>query len=132
VPHHLRNAPTRLMKDLGSGAGYQYAHAVPEAYTPQEYLPDSLRGATYYEPGPFGFEREVGKRLAWWRELRARLDGGGSPAEDAGDLPSTPGDAGRRPEETAPPEGAAASSLEPGATGPARDVPFAAEQPQDR
>jgi putative ATPase len=75
VPHHLRNAPTRLMKDLGYGAGYQYAHAVPEAYTPQEYLPDALRGAEYYAPGPFGFEREVGKRLAWWRELRARLGG---------------------------------------------------------
>ena len=72
VPLHLRNAPTALMKELGYGDGYQYAHAVPEAYLPQEYLPDTLAGAVFYEPGPFGFEKEVAKRLAWWRDLRAR------------------------------------------------------------
>ncbi len=130
VPHHLRNAPTRLMKDLGYGAGYQYAHAVPEAYTPQEYLPELLRGAAYYEPGPFGFEREVGKRLAWWRELRARLEGRGeAPPDDASTdgAPSTGSDGGRSREGT---DAVAATASVPGETAPpasARDVPSAAD-----
>ena len=72
VPLHIRNAPTKLMKELGYHEGYQYAHAVPEAYIPQEYLPEALAGAAFYEPGPFGFEKEIAKRLAWWEELRAR------------------------------------------------------------
>lgn len=74
VPLHIRNAPTSLMKELGYHAGYQYAHDVPEAYIPQEYLPDALRGRTFYEPGAFGFEKEIAKRLAWWEELRRRND----------------------------------------------------------
>ena len=72
VPLHIRNAPTSLMKELGYHAGYQYAHDVPEAYIPQEYLPDKLRGRTFYRPGPFGFEKEISKRLAWWDELKRR------------------------------------------------------------
>jgi putative ATPase len=72
VPMHIRNAPTGLMKELGYGEGYQYAHNAPEAYIPQEYLPDRLRGSRFYEPGPFGFEKEIAKRLAWWEELRKR------------------------------------------------------------
>ena len=72
VPLHIRNAPTKLMKELGYGDGYQYAHAVPEAYLPQEYLPERLRGTVLYEPGPFGFERDIAKRLAWWMELREK------------------------------------------------------------
>ena len=72
VPLHIRNAPTRLMKELGYHDGYQYAHNVPEAYIPQEYLPEALSGATFYSPGPFGFEKEIAKRLAWWEELRNR------------------------------------------------------------
>jgi putative ATPase len=72
VPLHIRNAPTQLMKELGYHEGYQYAHAVPEAYIPQEYLPEALRGAAFYAPGSFGFEKEIAKRLAWWEELRAR------------------------------------------------------------
>jgi putative ATPase len=74
VPMHIRNAPTRLMKELGYGKGYQYAHAVPEAYIPQEYMPDRLRGTVLYEPGPFGFEKEIAKRLAWWDELKRRSE----------------------------------------------------------
>jgi len=69
---HIRNAPTKLMKELGYHAGYQYAHDAPEAYIPQEYLPDKLHGARFYEPGPYGFEKEIAKRLAWWEELRRR------------------------------------------------------------
>lgn len=75
VLKHIRNAPTKLMKDLGYGAGYQYAHAVPEAYIPQEYLPDEVRERTFYVPGAFGFEKEVAKRLEWWRSLRDRTSG---------------------------------------------------------
>jgi putative ATPase len=86
VPLHIRNAPTGLMKELGYGKGYQYAHAVPEAYIPQEYLPERLRGTVLYEPGPFGFEKEVGKRLAWWAELKARL------GQTPGDVPAPPDD----------------------------------------
>ncbi|MDE3053069.1 MAG: replication-associated recombination protein A [Gemmatimonadota bacterium] len=78
VPLHIRNAPTDLMKELGYGRGYQYAHAVPEAYIPQEYLPEKLRGTAFYDPGSFGFEKEIAKRLAWWAELKrkARESGG--------------------------------------------------------
>jgi putative ATPase len=72
VPLHIRNAPTGLMKELGYGSGYQYAHDAAEAYIPQEYLPESLRGTRFYEPGPFGFEKEIAKRLAWWEELRRK------------------------------------------------------------
>ena len=87
VPLHIRNAPTALMKELGYHEGYQYAHAVPEAYIPQEYLPEALAGSSFYAPGPFGFEKEIAKRLAWWEELRARAQGKPSPA--AGHEPST-------------------------------------------
>jgi putative ATPase len=82
VPFHIRNAPTKLMKDLGYHEGYQYAHSVPEAYIPQEYLPNELRGSVFYEPGPFGFEREVAKRLAWWAELKAKVSREASPSGD--------------------------------------------------
>ena len=72
VPMHIRNAPTGLMKELGYGKGYQYAHDSAEAYIPQEYLPDALRDEELYRPGRFGFEKEIAKRMAWWAELRAR------------------------------------------------------------
>jgi putative ATPase len=72
VPLHIRNAPTDLMKELGYGEGYQYAHAVPEGYLPQEYLPESLRGTKFYEPGAFGFEKTVGERIEWWAGLKAK------------------------------------------------------------
>ncbi len=73
-PLHIRNAPTRLMKQLGYHDGYKYAHDSEDAYIPQEYLPDKLRGSVFYEPGPFGFEKEIAKRLAWWAELKKRAD----------------------------------------------------------
>ncbi|HKO16370.1 MAG TPA: replication-associated recombination protein A [Gemmatimonadaceae bacterium] len=72
VPLHIRNAPTALMKELGYHEGYQYAHDAPEAYIPQEYLPERLRGSQFYEPGKFGFEKEIARRLAWWEELKRR------------------------------------------------------------
>jgi putative ATPase len=86
VPLHIRNAPTPLMKELGYGEGYQYAHAVPEAYIPQEYLPARLEGSVFYEPGSFGFEKEIAKRLAWWADLARRARAGAErPASSAGD-----------------------------------------------
>ncbi|MBC7789167.1 MAG: recombination factor protein RarA, partial [Anaerolineae bacterium] len=72
VPLHIRNAPTKLMKELGYNEGYQYAHDSDEAYIPQEYLPEQLRGTALYKPGRFGFEKEITKRLAWWAELKAK------------------------------------------------------------
>jgi putative ATPase len=70
VPLHIRNAPTGLMKELGYGAGYRYAFESDNHYTPQEYLPDRLRGRRFYEPSEFGFEKRIAERLAWWAERR--------------------------------------------------------------
>ncbi len=78
VPLHIRNAETGLMKSLGYGAGYRYAHDSATGYAPQEYLPDELRGRVFYEPGPFGFEKEVARRLAWWAKQRAESSGSGA------------------------------------------------------
>jgi putative ATPase len=73
VPLHLRNAPTRLMTELGYGAGYQYAHDAPDALVAQEHLPPSLRGRTYYHPAPRGLEQTLRDRLERWRaEVRRR------------------------------------------------------------
>jgi putative ATPase len=89
VPMHVRNAPTRLMKELGYHEGYQYAHSVPEAYIPQVYLPDELKDAQFYSPHMLGFEKEIAKRLAWWEELRERAKKGDQPASNAGGETST-------------------------------------------
>jgi putative ATPase len=82
VPLHIRNAPTGLMQELGYGSGYQYAHDVPEAYVPQDYLPDEVRERIFYEPSAFGTEKEIAKRLAWWQSLRARASGAPVPASE--------------------------------------------------
>jgi len=70
VPMQVRNAPTALMKSLGAGAGYKYAHDSETGYFAQEYLPDELAGKAIYQPGSFGFEKEIAKRLAWWAKQR--------------------------------------------------------------
>jgi putative ATPase len=70
VPLHIRNAPTSLMKNLGYGGGYQYAHDSPTAYTPQEYLPPSLAGQAFYVPGEMGFEKRIRERLEWWEKQK--------------------------------------------------------------
>jgi putative ATPase len=69
VPLHIRNAPTPLMKELGYNKGYQYAHNSPEAYLPQEYLPDMLRDAQFYVPG--AFEKKIAERMEWWAKLKS-------------------------------------------------------------
>jgi putative ATPase len=86
VPMHIRNAPTSLMKELGYGKGYQYAHAVPDAYIPQGYLPDEIAGRVLYQPGPFGFERDIAKRLLWWEDLKRKTENAAT-AEDSRDVP---------------------------------------------
>ena len=73
VPMHIRNAPTKLMKELGYGSGYQYAHSVPDAYIPQEYLPEKLRGTKFYEPGQFGLEKDIARRMEWWKSIKSKV-----------------------------------------------------------
>jgi putative ATPase len=71
VPLAIRNAPTGLMKELGYGAGYRYDHAEPEAFAAgQEYLPEVLRGAKWYEPSGRGYEKTLAERLAFWEQLK--------------------------------------------------------------
>jgi putative ATPase len=71
VPLHLRNAPTRLMKDLEYGKGYEYAHNEPDAVTGMDCLPPSLEGRRYYRPTERGFEKEITRRLEGWRRLKS-------------------------------------------------------------
>ncbi len=70
VPLHIRNAPTRLMKDLGYGKNYKYAHNYKDAYSPQDYLPEELKGERFYDPSQRGHEKVIRQRLEKWRELR--------------------------------------------------------------
>ncbi len=72
VPLHIRQAPTPLLKELGYGQGYKYAFDSPDAYLPQEYLPESLRGRAWYQPSDFGYEKTVKERMAWWLELKKK------------------------------------------------------------
>ncbi len=72
VPMHIRNAPTKLMKGLGYGKGYQYDPDAKDGFSGQEYLPESLQGKAYYEPGQYGFEKEIRKRMDYWNELRRK------------------------------------------------------------
>jgi putative ATPase len=70
VPEHLRNAPTRLMKDLGYGKAYRYAHDEPNAYAAgEQYLPDGLEAERWYEPVPRGLEQRIADKLAELRRL---------------------------------------------------------------
>ncbi len=71
VPLHIRNAPTGLMKSLGYGKDYQYAHDHPDHYVAQEYLPSEIAQEKFYQPSPFGFEKDIQKRLDWWAKKKA-------------------------------------------------------------
>lgn len=73
-PSHILNAPTRLMKDIGYGKGYDYDHDAPDAFSGQEHFPEELAGGNrpeFYRPKERGFEREIAKRLAYWERLRS-------------------------------------------------------------
>ena len=69
-PAHILNAPTKLMKKLGYGAGYAYDHDEPEVFSGQSYFPDGLDRQHFYQPKDRGFERELGRRLDHWTRLR--------------------------------------------------------------
>jgi putative ATPase len=73
VPLHIRNAPTRLMKESGYGKGYQYAHDYDEGYSGQQCLPDKLAGRKFYLPRGHGYEKNIVERMAW---LRSKAVGG--------------------------------------------------------
>ena len=70
-PAHILNAPTKLMKELGYGKGYEYDHEAEERFSGQNYFPDGMERKSLYRPTDLGFEKEVAKRLAYWAKLRA-------------------------------------------------------------
>jgi putative ATPase len=72
VPLHLRNAPTRLMKELDYGKGYRYAHNEADAVADMSCLPPALEGRKYYEPKERGFEKEIKRRLDGWEEIKKK------------------------------------------------------------
>ena len=72
VPLHLRNAPTRLMKQLDYGKDYEYAHDAPDAVTGMDCLPSTLRGRQFYRPTDRGFEKEIRRRLDGWQEIKRK------------------------------------------------------------
>ena len=73
VPLNIRNAPTKLMEELDYGKDYEYDHGNPLHYSGQEFLPDALRGKIFYKPGEFGFEKEIKKRLDYWKGLKGTI-----------------------------------------------------------
>jgi putative ATPase len=71
VPLHLRNAPTKLMEDLGYGQEYKYSHTFPDNFIEQQYLPDNLKDVIYYHPTDHGEEKAIRERLnAWWKKKK--------------------------------------------------------------
>ena len=70
VPLHIRNAPTKLMKELDYGKNYKYAHDYTEAYVVQEYLPEKLHGQHFYRPKGAGFEKTIKERLDAWQQIK--------------------------------------------------------------
>jgi putative ATPase len=74
VPLPIRNAPTLLMKELGYGGGYRYAHDYDQAYVPQDYLPEPLREVKWYAPSEFGHEKTIKERMERWAKLKAEAE----------------------------------------------------------
>jgi putative ATPase len=74
-PLHILNAPTRLMRELGYGRGYRYDHEAEDAFSGQNYFPEAMARETFYRPSDRGFERDIGKRLEYWAQLRAKRQG---------------------------------------------------------
>ena len=71
-PAHILNAPTKMMKNLGYGAGYNYDHDAEDGFSGQNYFPDDMAREQFYVPKETGFEREIAKRLEYWSKLRAK------------------------------------------------------------
>jgi putative ATPase len=74
-PKHILNAPTKLMQQEGYGAGYDYDHDAPDAFSGQDYFPEALGRRQFYDPPERGFEREIRKRLEYWAKLRKERGG---------------------------------------------------------
>ncbi len=74
-PLHIRNAPTKLMKDIGYGTGYAYDHDAEDGFSGQDYFPDGMKRPVYYLPPERGFERELKKRLDYFAKLRGKRQG---------------------------------------------------------
>jgi putative ATPase len=70
VPLHIRNAPTKLMKELDYGKDYKYAHDYTNAYVPQEYLPEKIKGQIFYQPQESGFEKTIKERIMAWQQKK--------------------------------------------------------------
>ena len=81
VPLHIRNAPTRLMKELGYHKGYQYAHDFADGVAPQEHLPEQLAGRRFYRPTGRGYEKLISERMAYWEEIKKGKGSGGDKPE---------------------------------------------------
>ena len=75
-PANILNAPTKLMKNLGYGKGYEYDHEAEEGFSGANYFPDGMARQHLYQPKEMGFEREIQKRLDYWAKLRAKKSGG--------------------------------------------------------
>jgi putative ATPase len=75
-PKHILNAPTRLMKDIGYGAGYAYDHDAEDGFSGQDYFPEGMKRPVFYSPQERGFERELKKRVEYFAKLRIRRHGG--------------------------------------------------------
>ena len=75
VPLHIRNPVTSLMKDIGYGKDYKYPHDYSDHFVEEEYLPENIRGKVYYHPTEQGFEREIKKRLEYWRRKKREKGG---------------------------------------------------------
>jgi putative ATPase len=69
-PPNILNAPTKLMKEIGYGAGYSYDHNSEEGFSGDDYWPEEMEPQSYYEPVERGFEREIAKRMDYWDKLR--------------------------------------------------------------
>jgi putative ATPase len=77
-PQNILNAPTKLMKDIGYGAGYAYDHDAPDGFSGADYWPEGMAPQTYYQPVPRGFERQVIERMEWWEKKRRDQRGDGA------------------------------------------------------
>jgi putative ATPase len=75
-PKHILNAPTKMMKEQGYGAGYAYDHEAEDAFSGQDYFPEGIRRPVFYEPPERGYERELKKRVDYFAKLRAKRQGG--------------------------------------------------------
>ncbi len=71
-PKHILNAPTKMMKDQGFGAGYAYDHDAPDAFSGQDYFPEAMKRPVFYTPPERGFERELKKRVDYFAKLRGQ------------------------------------------------------------